>query len=77
MAANLKPSAPPLEQAVEQEFSILARRIGHHMMGTERGKERALAVASGLALAGWRVEVRSIDGLIEDPLVIEVWSEDA
>lgn len=77
MVAELKLVQPPLEAAVEVEYSVIARKYGNHLMGVEKGHERAMAVAAGLALGGWRVEVRCIDPLIENPLVWEVWSEDA
>jgi len=73
MAALPQIASEPLQQ----EFLLTAQNDGHHLSGCEVGLERALAVARGLALGGWRVVVKNADPYLADPLVMEVWSEDA
>lgn len=77
MAAEAKTVAPISSEPLQQEYLLSASDDGHHLQGVEIGLERALAVARGLALAGWRVTVRNADPYLVDPLVMEVWSEDA
>lgn len=66
-------SADPLEQ----EYMLTATRPGHSLIGCEVGLTKALAVARGLALGGWRVRLQNSDPYLTDPLVMDVWSEDA
>jgi len=66
----------PLEASLDCEYVLTAEKEGHHLTGCEVGVERALAVARGLALAGWRVRVASSDPTADDPLVMDVWAED-
>jgi len=61
----------------ECEYLLVATRPGHTLTGCETGLETALAVARGLAIGGWRVTVRSADPYFEDPLITEVWAENA
>ena len=80
MSAVLRPAVPtpkPVADFLEQEFLIIGNREGHSLTGCEIGLGAALACARGLAFAGWRVTVRSADPYLVDPLVMEVWSEDA
>lgn len=64
-------------EPLQAEYLLSASRPGHHLTGVEVGLHTALAVARGLAIGGWRVTVRGADPYLTDPLVMEVWSEDA
>ena len=61
---------------LQHEYFVHAEREGSHITGCELGLDRALAVARGLALGGWRVRVRSVDPYLDDGLAVDVWVED-
>jgi len=65
-----------LSDPFHAEYLLSAVSEGHHLTGCELGLQRALAVARGLALAGWRVTVQAADPHVLDPVIMEVWSED-
>jgi len=65
----------PLSDVLLQEFLIRAEQDGNFITGCELGLERALGVARGLALGGWRVVVESTDSFIADQVKYEVYSE--
>jgi len=79
MSANLERAIPglkPLADFLNQEFLLIGRSDQHTVTGCEIGLGNALAAARGLAIAGYRITIRSSDPYIDDPVVVEVWAED-
>jgi len=75
MSAVLKPESAAPSGELQGEYLLTAANDGHTITGVEVSLTRALAVAHGLALGGWRVTVRNADPYLEDEVVYEVWSE--
>lgn len=67
--------AKELHDALEPEYLVTGQCEGHHITGTEIGLVRALSVAHGLALAGWRCRVECCDPYFRDAAIFEVWAE--
>jgi len=72
MAAVPQLVAEVLEQA---EYLVTASRGDHYLTGVEGTLERALFIARGLAMTGWKVRVQSANAHDHECVVMDVWAE--
>jgi len=72
MAAVPQLLAEVLEEA---EFLVTASRGDHYLTGVETTLDRALFIARGLALTGWKVRVQSANADVRESVVMDVWAE--